>query len=371
MVRKILLGAAALALILGLCGCGSGDVPETVPTGREGTLPQETAAVTTGAETLPTEAAALAASEAPVPEGRLFLTVSRITFSLMGESEEIYAGTVPGELVTWGSEDESVAVFQDGILTASGVGETTVFAEYGGQRVSCTVGCLAETQEELDGLSAQVLRAPKRLPPAAEEGAEAFFGDAAIVGDSISYILSQYEGKHGLLGHPLFLTRGGTSLNGFVRYYKNIYFRGTEMKLENALAESGVKKVFIMLGQNDLGYRTIEETFESWDILLERIRENAPDMEIYIQSCVPEWVDTGKSNAKNEKIDAYNQQLRLYAQEHDCHFVDIAIYEEDHLNRMPSDYSLDQSIHLNEEGCLVWMQALLAYAERQNEEETI
>lgn len=361
MMRKNLLRCVALALIVCLCGCGAGNMLETTaaPVEIEESLTEES--FYEG----PADTQAAATDETLEMEGSLYLTVSKITFSLVGESEEIYIGTVPTELVTWGSDDASVAVFRDGILTASGVGETTVFAEYGDQRVTCTVGCLARTREELESLDKFLLDAPKRMPPVVEEDVTGFFADSVIVGDSITYSLGQHERKYGLLGHPLFLARGSVSLIGFVRYVKNIYFRGAETKLEDALAQSGAKKAFFLLGQNDLGYRTVEEMIGSWETLVGRIREQSPDMEIYIQSCFLEWVKEGEDNSRNEKTVLYNEQLKQFAQEHDCYFVDVAMYAENHQNRMPTVYSLDQDVHLNEEGCLVWMQALLAYAQRQ------
>lgn len=344
---------AALLLALGLVGCGS-SAPETIPT----TIPVETTAATT----LPPETEP---PETTMPEGTLFLTVSQLHFSLVGDSEDIYAGTAPRDYVTWESDDEAVAAFHDGILTATGVGETTVRAIFDGEVLECAVSCLAESQEALEALDEDVLRSPKRYPPEVDPSVNSFFADSAIVGDSISYILFQYETKHELLGHPLFLARGGTSLNGFVRRYKNIYYQGREQNLEDAISHSGVKKVFIMLGQNDLGYRTIEQTFESWDTLLERIWEKSPDVEIYLQSCVDQWADSTKDFAKNEKIRQYNEDLKAYAQEKGCYFVDIAPYVEDHIHSMASIYSMDHGIHLNEDGCIVWMQALNAYAYQQ------
>lgn len=346
-MRKFFVLLLAGLFLLSLMGCSAAAPAETEPEPTQ--APTETTVAT----------------EPPPAEGFLFLTVSEITLSVVGDSEDIYTGTIPRELVTWGSEDEAVVTFRDGILTATGVGSTTVYAEYNGQRLEAKAGCLAQSQEELLTLDREVLRSPKRYPPIPEGDTIPYFADAAIIGDSISYILFQYETQLGHLGKPLFLARGGTSLNGFVRYYKNIYYKGQPADLEDAIAQSGVGKAFFMLGQNDLGYRTIEDTLSSWDILLERIWEQSPDVEIYLQSCVPEWISETENNAKNDKIDEYNILLEEYAQEHGCHFVDIAPYAEDHLNRMASVYSMDQGIHMNETGCIMWMQVLNAYAQRE------
>ena len=292
----------------------------------------------------------------------LFFTVSRIDFSLVGEKEDIYIGTVPRDKVTWESANPAVAAFDGGVLEATGVGSTTVTATFENQKIEIAVGCLADSQESLKALPAEVLRSPKRYGPVVDESNNVFFRDAGILGDSISYIMYQNEQVEGILGYPKFLVRGGVSLNGFVLRYKNLYFQGTEQYIEDVVAGSGVKKLFIMLGQNDLSYRTIDETFGSWDIMLERIREKTPEIEIYLESCVPEWHETGKGIEKNRKIDDYNVLLKQYAKDNDCHFVDIAPYIEDHTNNMATVYSLDKSIHMNREGCVVWMNALNAYA---------
>lgn len=314
------------------------------------------------------EAPAILTPETPqvLLEGEIYLTVSEITLSVVGESENIYVGNLPCEVINWGSNDESVISIDNGVITAVGVGETIVFAEYGDIRVEVKAGCLASTQEELETLGMAILRSPKRIPPIVDNPPLEFFDDVVMVGDSITHIMFGYENTSNLLGNVTFLTRGGSGINGFVRYYWNIFYRGTEMKLEEALALTGKKKAIFMLGQNDLGYRTVDQTFESWDILLERISISCPDMEIYLQSCVPEWIDPNESNEKNEKIDEYNIRLKAYAEENGYHFIDVAPYAEDHLNRMPDSYNLDGGIHLNQPGCEAWMYLLRAYAQWQN-----
>lgn len=299
----------------------------------------------------------------PTEEEYLFFTVSDITFSLTGESEDIYLGNIPREKVIWSSSDESVVTFSEGILTATGVGSASVFAEYGTEVVEITVTCLAQTQEDLDALGDEILRTPKRFPYHVEDWPEDFYNDAAFVGDSITYTLWHTAGKpQNELGKSLFLVRGGTSINGFVLNYKNITYQGKEMHLDDAIAASGMKKAFFMLGQNDLGYMSIEDTMANWTKLLDRILEKSPEVEIYLQSLVPEWNENHLGAEKNEKIDQYNEALKIYCEENGYYFVDIAPYIEDHTNKMATIYSMDYGIHINYDGTAVWMDALKAYA---------
>ena len=347
-------GLLTLLLVLGLLGC-AGQMPQARPE----TVPETgTESVGESFETARTEAAE---TETVGETGELFLTASGITFSLVGESEDVYAGSVPREKITWQSDDEEVARIQDGVVTAVGVGQTTVRAAWGDSFLSCQVNCLAEDRETLSTLEKDVLHSPKRNPPEITE-ADPFFADAVFVGDSITYSLLQAETKSGSLGHPQFLCRGSASVNGFVRYFHNIYYQGKEAKLEDAVAATGAKKVFFMLGTNDVGYQSEEEILDNWDTLIGRILEKSPDTEIYLQSCFPEWTDDTESNWLNEKLAPYNEALKAYAQERGYHYVDVAAYIVDHTGRMATVYSLDEWIHLNPEGCEVWMQALNAYA---------
>ena len=295
-------------------------------------------------------------------QGFLYLTVSKLNFSLVGETENIYCGSIPADAVTWTSADEAVVTVENGVVTAVGVGSTTVSCEYNGERWEAEVGCLAETADTLMQLPDSVLRTPKRVPPVISAEPITWFDDAAIVGDSISYIMWQWESKYNYIGDVTFLVRGGTSLNGFANNFMNLYHKGKETPLETIVETVGVNKVFLMMGQNDLRYRTVDETMESWGVLVARIREKNPHVEIYIQSLIPEWMETNVGNAANEKIAAYNVCVEAFCRENGLHFVDVAPYAVDHVGKMPTTYALDQSIHMNEEGCYQWMQLLKSYA---------
>ena len=344
---------------LALCACGEA-TPEQTP---ETPAPAPTEAPAATEAPAPSEAPSTPEPVfTPSPEGEVFLTVSSITLSLVGESEDIYAGSIPVEEVSWTSEDESIITVENGVITAAGVGETTVHASFGDRTLSCTAGCLAASEEELWQLPEATLRSPKRLPYVPEDPPVEYFEDAALMGDSITYVLMQNEEKLNILGKPLFIVRGGTSLLGIENRSYNFSYQGQAMNVEDIVALCGKTKLFIMLGQNDLGYRSIEETLASYGVILDRILEKSPGVEIYIQSVVHEWAETDGSNTRNLKIDEFTPQLIAFAEENGYHYVDIQKYIVDHTGRMADPYSLDDLIHINEPGCAQWMYALLAYA---------
>lgn len=308
-------------------------------------------------------------------EGSLFLKVSSITFSLVGESDDIYLGLVPREQVTWESEDPSVVSVENGVLTATGVGSTVIRASFGDHQVECAAACLAEDRDALEQLDPQVLRAPKRLPPQVDlEEPCAYFDNAAIVGDSITYFLFQWESKTNYLGSILFLARGGVSMNGFVRGAKNIYYRGREMLLDDAIALSQVERVYFLMGSNDISSSNQRPyVMENWQTMLDRIREKHPTVEIVLMSNIPLYDSEPNSGQNdqailtyNNRIEEYNRQLRQFAQDNGCLFLDLCYYVQDHHNQLAEVYS-QGSYHMNEAGCLNWMKILRYYAQFEQE----
>ena len=365
-MKKFLAWLLLAATMLSLCGCAaetaSGEVTQAPET--DDTKPVETQAETQ-------------ATQPEMQEGSLFLKVSSITFSLIGESEDIYLGMIPREEVTWESEDPSVVSVENGVLTANGVGTTTVRAVYGEQRVQCTAGCLAATQEELEGLGFDTLCTPKRLPPEIDLTEPCnYFDNAAIVGDSITYFLFQWESKTNYLGNMLFLARGGVSMNSFAKRFKNIYYKGKEMNLEDAIAKSQVERVYFLMGSNDISAKTQRPyLFDNWNIMLERIREKSPDVEIVLISNIPLYGDELESKQErflsyNSMIEEYNGKLKQFAQDNGCMFLDLAYYVQDHCGRMPKIYN-QGSYHMNEAGCLNWMKILRHYAQYELEGGTL
>ena len=357
-MRKFIALLLVLGMVTSFGGCGA----EAGPT-YAGTTTAETAA--------PKSTAAEAEETQPILEGSLFLTVSSITFSLVGEAEDVYLGLIPRELVTWESEDPDIISVDEGVLTAVGVGTTVIHASYDDREVSCTASCLAQTQEELALLDPDILSEPKRLPPDVDLSVPCtYFDNAAIVGDSITYMMMQYENKDNALGDILFLARGGVSMRGFVYRYKNIYFQGHEMYLEDAIASSQVERVYFLIGSNDVGANLgMDVIMDNWRTMLDRIWEKSPGLDIVLISSIPKYVNSPgqqSSGDYNAMTVEYNANLRQFAQENGCKFLDLHAYIEDQWGRMSIRYNVD-NYHLNEQGCINWLKVMRYYAQYESE----
>lgn len=80
-----------------------------------------------------------------IPEEMILeLNRKEITFNIEGQSWTLYNGQIPMEDIVWTSEDNSIATIDNGKVTAVANGDTTVFAAYNDQTVSCVIHCKFE-----------------------------------------------------------------------------------------------------------------------------------------------------------------------------------------------------------------------------------
>lgn len=73
--------------------------------------------------------------------GELRFLTTEVELNNKGLTYSLYVGSAPKDQITWTSDNEAVATFKDGVVTAVGGGTTTVYAEYNGNKISCTVVC--------------------------------------------------------------------------------------------------------------------------------------------------------------------------------------------------------------------------------------
>lgn len=325
--------------------------------GKEALQVSETTAPETTAAAVETERPATE----PAPEGKLFLNVAEIHFSLVGDSENVYAGTLDPSFVTWKSGDESIIKAENGVLTAVGVGTTTVTASCMGQEVSCQASCLAATEEELSALGIQVLHTPKRIVPQVGDEVLSFYENAVLVGDSITYSFMKYEAKESRLGSPRCLCRGKLGINNLLTHNLDLIYQGVETPLEDVLADVDPQKAFILLGTNDVMVNDPDKVLEELSELLSRVLAKNGDLEIYLQSVFPAASQSPLENASNERINIYNEKLRAFAEEKGFHYVPIAPYLQDHIPGFASAYHQDP-YHPSPAGVDAWVDALRFYA---------
>ena len=281
----------------------------------------------------------------------LELDRNNLEFNNLGQAATIYSGT-DAHQIYWYSEDSSIAGVCGGVVTAVGPGSTTIHGVVGDKDLTCSVNCTGSFENA---------REPLMEAPKFETVDSSFFDDAVFVGDSISLKLAQ--DTSGRMGNAIFLVQGSYGVGNAVGDILPTTFRGQSYtNLEDAIAATGGKKLFIMLGMNDIGLYGIDGTIENWKTLLNLIRGTCPDIEIYIQSMTPVWTGGEKGGLTNPNINNYNNKLRVFAAENDCKFIDVAPFMRDSTGGLATAYCSDKYVHVSDAGVDTWIKVLLAHA---------
>lgn len=199
------------------------------------------------------------------------------------------------------------------------------------------------------------------LPPSQSGEVMHFFDDAAFIGDSVALKLQHFQAEYGTFGTATFFTTVSYSVNHAVNNTLFLIYQGREMTPEDALAACGAKKVFIQLGMNDIALVGIDGTIANWGVMLGRIREKNPDIEVYIQSGTPIYIGGEKGGLNNTNMDRYNERLKVFAEENGCHFIDIATVMKNEQGGLKAEFSLDHYVHVNYTACDAWAQVLKEY----------
>ena len=314
-----------------------------------------------------------------------------ITLVTQGETLSLYNGTAPVAEVSFTTDNPYVATIEDGVVTAVSAGETRVYAQYGDQRISCSVYCNMDAPKPTEATQPPTTQPVETKPvettppteatkptaannagprdPAVAEPANqtvdsSFFDDAVFVGDSISLKLSQYAASSGALGRAKFLVIGSFGVNNAVNDHPDtrVTYQGVKYQdIEEAIKATGAKKMFIMFGMNDIGLHGIDKTITNWGVLVDLIRSQCPDIAIYIQSMTPIWTGGEKGKLNNANVLKYNEKLQNFAQNNGCKYIDIHPYMQDSTGGLATVFCSDKYVHLTNEGAQRWIAVLKAY----------
>lgn len=201
-----------------------------------------------------------------------------------------------------------------------------------------------------------------------------FFDDAVFIGDSVSlklkrYVEGQREAGVKCLGNAQFFTEGGlgwgnqllemgetNSLHGS--------YNGEKMYTADAVAAMGVKKVYIMLGMNDVALFGVDQSIINAGEICDQILEKSPDVEIMIQSVTPMLAAAETSKFNNDLISEFDARLKVFCEEKGFYYLDIASVVADSNGNLKLDYCSDASgmgLHFTDQGCQMWVDYLTTF----------
>lgn len=202
---------------------------------------------------------------------------------------------------------------------------------------------------------------------------DSYFDDAVFVGDSISVKLKQYvtrrrEKGEALLGEAQFLAVGGLgSFNVQLPITPDSLhpeFEGEKMYLEDSVAATGAKKMYIMFGMNDIVPYGIDGAIENLEELIDKILEKSPGLLVAVENVTPILTEKEQRNLNNVYISEYNEALREFCERRDFPYLDIASQLKDGNGGLVRRYCGDAEglgMHLSNEGCIPWIEYLRSH----------
>lgn len=128
----------------------------------------------------------------------------------------------------------------------------------------------------------------------------------------------------------------------------------------NEIIEKKPKKIFIMIGINDLNRIDSEKTYSNYSNIIKKIKSSLPNSSVYIQSVLPvnnKIYDSAVDNhIDNKAVKVLNIELEKIAKIEQVKFIDLysALSNNDQLEEK---YTID-GIHLTGAGFAVWKEKI-------------
>lgn len=195
---------------------------------------------------------------------------------------------------------------------------------------------------------------PCAVPKQSAPVDDSYFSDAVFIGDS------RVEGFHIQSGitQGTFLTGVGMdSANIFENQY--ITTEAGNITVFQALYNNSFKKMYIMLGTNELGYPDFEEFRKNYTLCLKELRKMMPNALFYV-SAVPyveeSKVETG-DYVNNTNIDTVNQIISEICQANNYYYLNPNEVLSDGNGSLALDATSD-GIHMYPQYCAKWLEYL-------------
>jgi len=124
------------------------------------------------------------------------------------------------------------------------------------------------------------------------------------------------------------------------------------------VVSSKPKKIFLMIGINDLGRKdAISQILTDYEKLINLIKEKSPATQLYIQSILPTY---NLPNINNNDIVTINTELQRLTMKYNLIYVNLFDLVKNKNNELDTVYTHD-GIHVNEKGYLIWKKAIENY----------
>lgn len=200
-----------------------------------------------------------------------------------------------------------------------------------------------------------------------------FLDDAVFVGDSVTlklknYVTQRRKSDPSFFGKARFLTAGsmgsGNALQPVGENSIHPLYNGEKALLEDSAAKMGAKKVYLMLGINDLAPYGVDGAAANLEKLGLRFLQKQPGASVWVQSATPMLQKKQMRTLNNQNIAEYNGRLREICRKEGWAFLDIASVLSDAQGALKPEYCSDPDdlgLHFTDEACEIWIRYILTH----------
>lgn len=134
---------------------------------------------------------------------------------------------------------------------------------------------------------------------------------------------------------------------------------GEKITLLQDMKNKDIKKVYIMLGINELGWSYPSVFKLKYEELIDEIRKVKSDCDIYVQSIIPVTKSKDQSDKiyNNTNVSKFNKLIKEVANEKNVKYLDVQSVLVNSEGYLPEDASTD-GIHIGKRYCEKWLNYL-------------
>lgn len=196
---------------------------------------------------------------------------------------------------------------------------------------------------------------PSIVPEQSTPVDDTYFADAVFIGDSR---MEGFRNQSGIT-QGQFLTGIGMNVNNiFTQKYIHLY--NEQITVYQALINTQYKKVYIMLGTNDLGEPDFDAFKENYRLCLSEIKKLLPqDTLIYVINVA--YVEEAKiedtSYVNNQNIEIVNQKILELCEEEGYYYLNVNEVLSDG-NHSLIEGATSDGVHMYDTYCKIWLDYL-------------
>ena len=182
-----------------------------------------------------------------------------------------------------------------------------------------------------------------------------FDSTVAFIGDSRTQGFIMYNGLKNVQDYSYIGLMVDTAMTK--KFVKTS--NGNKTTLLQDMANKNIKKVYIMLGVNELGWSYPQVFKAKYKELISEIRKVKPNCQIYVQSIIPMTKSKSDSDKiyNNKNVAKFNQLIQEVAEEEDVTYLDVKSVLVNKDGYLPEEASTD-GVHVDKEYCQKWLKYL-------------